>query len=310
LVIFIGAILVLGTAIRVTAADLDIRIIAFGGKVNIVDDDDNAIKPEKDKIIRVGSTISTGANSWIDLAQGGVSTIRVKARTEKFTIRKSSFEEKKNKSFSLFRLIKGAIYVRVNKANLTEGSKYEIQMPELITGVVGSEGECATNGKADVVHNFEGHWTGKEKALDAGNSMVLSKDGLSIMPTPKDVVAALRETAKTMCNVAGSISTGTLSGGTAAGAQPSGTGVSSACDPSAMIPTASGGSASSSEGSNVARDAAAQTGKDGAKSAAQAAAQAAATGAARDAGRGAGGGGGGCPGGACPPPPPPPPPCR
>lgn len=70
---------------------LKITVIAFSGKITITTQDGQSLRPSKELVIPVGSMISTANNSWIDLSQGGISTIRVTARTGMFTVQQSVF---------------------------------------------------------------------------------------------------------------------------------------------------------------------------------------------------------------------------
>ncbi len=84
-----------------SAATIPIKVVAFGGKVTITNTDGKSITPAKGVAVPIGSSISTGPNSWIDLAQGGVSAFRVKAKTSSFKITTSSFDADTKKVTSI-----------------------------------------------------------------------------------------------------------------------------------------------------------------------------------------------------------------
>ncbi|MDD2706367.1 MAG: FecR domain-containing protein [Verrucomicrobiae bacterium] len=226
-----------------------ITVVAFGGKVTITDPEGKVVVPAKGGTLPIGSTISTGPNSWVDLAQGGLSTLRVKAKTQSFTIQRSAFDKEKRQSFSFFKLLNGAVFVRTNKANLTAGSKYQIQMPELIAGVVGSEGECDHGPGGATVHNLSGSWISGATPIPAGQSMANAAGGRpTLASTPPAVVAALTATASTVPIPSGGATGGTCTGGTASGAVPSGSAVSGA----SVGGTVTAPTASQSTGDNAA----------------------------------------------------------
>lgn len=236
LILWTGILVFALTTSTFAATAVKITVVAFGGKVTITDASGKLVPPAKGAVVSMGSTISTGPNSWIDLAQGGLSTIRVKAKTKSFFIKQSTFDKQTNQSISFFKLLKGAVFVRTNKANLTKGSKYQIQMPELIAGVVGSEGECNDGPGGSTVHNVSGSWnaatsTGTQ-SIPAGSSAVdpVGTAGPTVTPTPPAVTATLTVTAQTVPVPSGGATDGGCTGGTAAGETPSGAAVAGATD--------------------------------------------------------------------------------
>jgi hypothetical protein len=232
------------------ATAVKITVVAFGGKqVTITDASGKLIVPAKGVAVPLEATISTGPNSWIDLAQGGLSTLRVKAKTKSFTVKRSTFDAQTKQSITLFKLIKGAVFVRANKANLTKGSKYQIQMPELIAGVVGSEGECDDGAGGSTVHNVSGSWTAGNQSIPAGHSAVTASGagGPTVTATPAAVTATLTLTAGTVPTPSGGTTDGGCTGGTAAGATPSGAAVSGVTDGGALVPSTSSGGGDSSD---------------------------------------------------------------
>jgi len=230
------------------ATAVKITVVAFGGKVSITDANGKIIVPAKGVVVPMEATVSTGPNSWVDLAQGGLSTLRVKAKTKSFTVKQSTFDPKTKESISLFKLIKGAVFVRANKANLTKGSKYQIQMPELIAGVVGSEGECNDGPGGSTVHNLGGSWTAGNLPVPAGQSAVTAAGaaGPTVAATPPAVTKALTATATTVPVPSGGVTTGVATGGTAAGATPAPAAVGGVTDGGTLVPATSTGGGDSS----------------------------------------------------------------
>lgn len=245
-------------ALSVTAAEpIKISIVAFGGKVSIVNAANTPITPKKGAAIPAGSTISTGPNSWIDLAQGGLSAMRVKAKTQKFQIIESSFDLATKKSTSRFQLRKGAVFVRVNKKAMTKGAKYQIQMPELIAGVIGSEGEMVDGPQGCTVMCSKGSFTGNGQPIPPGSMMVdpLGVSGPQTSPIPDNVMAALNASGDSMPTPTGGAISGGVDGGTAVGATPDASGIGSAAtggDPNGG--TSSAGSTTESSDASTTTD--------------------------------------------------------
>lgn len=190
---------------------IKISVIAFGGKVTIVTQDGQPLKAAKELVIPVGSTISTANNSWIDLSQGGISTIRVMARTKTFTVQQSAFNKTTKQSTSLFKLRHGAVFIKANKAALTQGSKYQVQMPELIAGVLGSECECVNGPDGSTVFGVKGNIVAQQlvngnpvgdfEKVVPGNTLVRGRtdpENTGILPTPPEVIKKLEVTSVSM----------------------------------------------------------------------------------------------------------------
>ncbi len=217
------------------AEPIKITIVAFGGKVTMTASDGKAVKLVKGMSLSLGSTISTGPNSWIDLAQGGLSTIRVKAKTQSLVVSQSSFDAAAQKTGTLLELKNGAVFIRTNKEALTVSSKYQIQMPELIAGVTGSEGEMVSGPGGDTIFCLRGTFTGNNRLLFTGQIMTRpkgSRSSTTVKASP-DVVKAAQACADTLPTPVGNVTTGKAIGGTAAGVVPSG---------NAIAPIATGGS--------------------------------------------------------------------
>ena len=209
------------------ATPVKISVVAFGGKVTIKDRAGKSIVPSKNVEVPVGSVISTGVNSWIDLAQGGLSTIRVMAKTKIFEITESSFEERDKKSLSIFKVRKGSVFVSVNKKALGKGSKYQVQMPELIAGVVGSECQVVTGHKGDTIMDIKGDIIGTTAAgvevpLTTGEMLVMESGGQRpvLFATPKFLVKQLMAISRSVPRSKGSALSGEAMGGTANGEIP------------------------------------------------------------------------------------------
>jgi len=209
------------------ATPIKITVIAFGGKVKINSADGQSIVPAKGAVVPIGSKISTGTLSWIDLAQGGLSTIRVMARTEIFEITESSFEEKTKKTSSLFKVRRGSAFVSVSHKALGKGSKYQVQMPELIVGVVGSECQAVSGRKGDTIMNVKGDIigtlsSGVEVPLTTGDVLVQGKgqQGPGLFTAPKSLMAQLAATSQSMSQPTGNALGGGPTGGTADGEMP------------------------------------------------------------------------------------------
>ena len=198
------------------AEPIPIKIVAFGGKVTITNPKGASIKPARDAAIPVGATISTGPNSWIDLSQGGLSTIRVKAKTQSFTVTTSSMDEKSKGVTSLFKLKNGAAFVRVNKKALPKGSKYQVQMPELIAGVVGSEGEMVDGPGGCSVVCLSGLFLGGSTPIPPGSMLVdpAGQGGPSVGAAPDSVLGACNATMDTLPVPTGGAVDGAATGGT------------------------------------------------------------------------------------------------
>ncbi len=224
------------------AEAVPIKIVAFGGKVTITDSKGKDITPARGAAIPVGASISTGPNSWIDLSQGGLSTIRVKAKTQSFTITTSSVDDKTKKVSSLFKIKKGAVYVRVNKKANPQGSKYQVQMPELIAGVVGSEGEMVDGPGGCTVVCLGGSFVGNGTPIPPGSMMVdpVGDAGPSIGGAPDNVLAACTATGDTLPVPSGGAADGSATGGTTdAGVTPGADGIGAAAtggDPTGGAP--------------------------------------------------------------------------
>ncbi|MBI4025015.1 MAG: FecR domain-containing protein [Verrucomicrobia bacterium] len=231
------AVLMVALVAVASAETIKVSVVASGGSVTITGPDGASISAKKGANVPIGSKIRTQANSWVDLLQGGVSTIRVKAKTDSFTVTESSFDG--TKPTSIFKLKNGAVYVKVNKGNL-KGGKYQIQMPELIAGVLGSEGEASHGPRGATVSCVAGDFNvappgGTPVAVPAGNTAAQPAGASSAPPvasTPPALAAALNTTAATVPAATGTATDGAASGGTAAGAVPA---------PAAMAPAATPG---------------------------------------------------------------------
>lgn len=233
------------TSTVAAAKTIPVSIVAFGGTVKITGPSGKRLKAAKGAKLPLGTMISTGPNSWIDLSQGGLSTIRVKAKTQNFTIQKSSVDNV-GKVTSSFKLKKGAAFVRVNKKAMKPGSKYQVQMPELIAGVVGSEGEMVDGPGGCTVVCLGGSFVGNGMPIPPGSMMVdpVGDAGPSIGGAPDNVLAMCNATMDTLPVPTGGAVDGSASGGTTdAGVTPGADGVGAAAtggDPDSGPPAGGG----------------------------------------------------------------------
>ncbi len=248
-----------GKAAAAAGEAIPVSVVAFGGKVNIAGPDGKALKVAKGLKLSIGSTISTGPNSWIDIAQGGLSTVRVKAKTKGFTIDKSSVD-KAGKATTLFKLKSGAAFVHVNKKAMTAGSKYQVQMPELIAGVVGSEGEMVDGPGGCTVVCLGGSFVGNGMPIPPGSMMVdpVGDAGPTIGGAPDNVITACNATMDTLPTPTGGLVDGTAQGGTTdAGVTPGADGVGAAATggaPDGGSPAGGGNDAGAPDTGNAATD--------------------------------------------------------
>ncbi len=131
---------------------------------------------------------------------------------------------------SIFKLKSGAVFVRVNKKAMPQGSKYQVQMPELIAGVVGSEGEMVDGPGGCTVICLGGSFVGNGMPIPPGSMMVDPRGdaGPSVGGAPDNVLAACNATAGTVPTASGDATTGGCTGGTADGETPGADGIGAA----------------------------------------------------------------------------------
>ena len=204
--ILILGLMVPGTTTAHAENPIPIKVAGFAGKVTIRGPDGKATRVEKGADVSVGSTVSTGPNSWLDLAQGDLSKIRVQPKTQSFTIVRSTLDPKTNHSNSHFNLKNGTVIASANKGAITQGSRYQIQTPEMIARVQGSSLQLTHGPNGTTAIKITGSITlninGQEGQAPSGQATVALPNGttqtvtlpLAVRPLLGNISASVNST--------------------------------------------------------------------------------------------------------------------